>query len=132
MIKVVLAFVLVTMIVIPAEASTIEAPEVFDSGRQIMPQNTESFGEGVLEILQNAMNLLRPNLREAAESCCVVIFSAMLFSALPLISQRINAMASVAGTTVIATVPPAGCPTWPSDRSPAATRSSASGTTWGW
>ena len=104
MIKAIFAVILASIVVMPVKANEIAAPEVLDSGRQLMPQNTDSFGEGLLELMQNSMKLLRPDLQEATEACGVVIFSAMLFSVLPMISQRVNTMVSVAGTTVIATV----------------------------
>lgn len=104
MIKVVLAVILASVIVVPVTANEIAAPEVFDSGQQLMPQNTDSFGEGLLELLQNSIKLLRPDLQEATEVCGVVIVSAMLFTILPLVCKRANKVVSVAGTIAISTV----------------------------
>ena len=41
-----------------AEALDITAPLVPDSGRELMPENTESFGQGVWEILRTAIGIL--------------------------------------------------------------------------
>lgn len=102
--KVFLAAVLSLLLAIPVNASELVAPEVQKSGQLLMPQNTDSFGDGLFELLQNSLKLLRPDFQEATASCGTVILSAMLFSVLPMISQRIHSMAAVAGAVSIAAV----------------------------
>lgn len=104
MIKAVFAVCLTWVLLVPADASEIAAPEVLESGRLLMPQNTESFGDGLLELLQNCIQYLRPDLREVSVSCGIIVFSAMLISVLSMISRRMNAMVSVAGAASVATV----------------------------
>lgn len=93
--KALYAVILLLILVLPVNASTITAPEVQTSGQKLMPQNTDSFGEGLVELLQNSIKLLGPDLQEASRSCGIVVFSVMLFSFLPMISQRIDAMAAI-------------------------------------
>ena len=100
--KVLMAVVLSLLFTIPVNASELIAPEVQKSGQPLMPQNTDSFGDGLLELLQNSLKLLRPDLQDATASCGTIVLSAMLFSVLPMISQRIHSMAAVAGTVSIA------------------------------
>ena len=102
MIKIVFAVFLVLIMVMPVNASEITAPEVQPSGRHIMPENTESFGKGLLELLQNSIKLLRPDFQEASKSCGAIIFTAMLFSVLPMLCSRISTMTAAAGTVSIA------------------------------
>lgn len=98
------AAVLLWALAIPVKASELVAPEVQKAGQLIMPQNTDSFGDGLLELLQNSVKLVRPDLQEAAKSCGTIILSAMLFSVLPMISQRIHSLAATAGVVSIAAV----------------------------
>lgn len=95
------AVILLSILVLPVRASEITAPEVYASGQKLMPQNTDSFGEGLVELLQNSTKLLGPDLRDASKACGILVFSAMLFSVLPMISQRMEAMTAIAGTVSI-------------------------------
>ena len=63
-----------------AEALDITAPLVPDSGRELMPENTESFGQGVWEILRTAIGILQPDIREAAGICMRVLAAVLLLS----------------------------------------------------
>ena len=102
--KVLFAVFLVLTMAQPVNASEIVAPEVQISGRQLMPQNTDSFGAGLLELLRNSIQLVRPDLQEASQFCGTVVFSAMLFSVLPMISPRLERAAAVSCTVSIAAV----------------------------
>jgi stage III sporulation protein AE len=83
-------------------ASEIVAPDVFASGRDLMPQNTDSFAEGFLELLENSIKLLEPNLQDAFQLCGMVVFSTMVFSVLPIISPCTEKITTVAGSVSIA------------------------------
>lgn len=102
--KALLVVALSLAMAIPVNASELVAPEVQKSGQLLMPQNTDSFGDGLLELLRNSLKLLRPDFQEATASCGTIILSAMLFSVLPMISQRIHSMTAVAGAVSIAAV----------------------------
>ena len=88
----------------PADAVELTAPEVHESGRQLMPQNTDSFGEGLIELLQNSIELVVPDLKEASRACGMIVCSAMLFPMLSMFSQRVNRMTAIAGTVSIAAI----------------------------
>lgn len=102
--KALLVVALSLAMAIPVNASELVAPEVQKSGQLLMPQNTDSFGDGLLELLRNSLKLLRPDFQEATASCGTIILSAILFSVLPMISQRIHSMTAVAGAVSIAAV----------------------------
>lgn len=99
--KMLTAVLLSLTLAFPVSASELTAPEVYPSGQELMPGNTESFGDGLLELLQNSIKLLQPDLQEALRTCGIIVFSAMLFSILPMISQQVEAMSTVAGTVSI-------------------------------
>lgn len=102
--KLLIAAVLCLLFVIPAEASQLTAPSVPASGAERMPENTDSCGQSLLELLSRSMESLAPDLKEAAESCASILFSALLFSFLPLISSKGSETASMAGAAAISAV----------------------------
>lgn len=104
MMKVIVAVIVIWSMVLPAGASEIAAPKVPASGAERMPENTESFGDALLELLENSIQLIHPDLQEAAEVCAAIIFAAMVLSILPVLSQRMHATAEIAGAVMIATV----------------------------
>ena len=93
--------ILTFMIAIPAHASEIMAPDVYASGRDIMPQNTDTFGEGLLELLRNCMKLVKPELLEASRICGTIVFVTMVFTILLIISPKMEKITAVAASVSI-------------------------------
>lgn len=87
-----------------AAALEITAPEVPKSGAEIMPQSTDCFGDGLLELLQSAITFIRPDLAEAAEVSLCVIAGAMIISILQTFFNGIKSAADLTGTAVVAAV----------------------------
>lgn len=73
---------LVFFLAVPVTAAEITAPEVPKSGAELMPDRAASFGEGLLEILQDAVQSLRPDLAEAAGVSLSIIIVVLLISIL--------------------------------------------------
>lgn len=102
--KLILMMVLVFALVAPASAAEFAAPEVPESGAELMPGQTESFGDALLEMLQDAILLIRPDLAEASKVSLAVIAAVMMVSLLQTFSGSIKTVADLAGTTAIAAV----------------------------
>jgi len=102
--KVLLAVVFVLLMVTPAEAYEITAPEVPRCGAERMPEQTASFGDALLELIQNSISLMQPDIREAAEICVVIVFAAVLFSVFPIISERLQTVSEITGVAAISIV----------------------------
>ncbi len=88
-----LVLLLVLSLAPRASAMEITAPAVPESGRQLMPNDTTSFEEGVLEILKTAIGTLRPDLAEAGKICVGTVAAVLLLSLL----QSLPGMAKTAG-----------------------------------
>lgn len=101
--RVLVALLLVIAMAIPVDASELMAPDICASGRKLMPQSTDSFEDGLLELLQNSKKLILPALQDACRLCGLIIFSGLLFSIWPLISPRVEKMTAVAGAVSIGT-----------------------------
>ena len=70
---------LMLSIIMSASASEISPPPVPESGEWLMPE-AESFGEGLIQILQNIIPLIRPDLHEASKVCIGLVGAVLLTS----------------------------------------------------
>jgi len=77
------------------------APAVPDAGEALMPVETESFADGLMEILKNALKLLQPELASAAGVCLSLVAIVLLISVLQQMSQASSKAVMFAGTVSI-------------------------------
>ncbi len=101
MTKVLTMFCLLLTLVTPTYALEISVPEVPKSAEEWMPQQTESFGDGLIEILKKLIKQIRPDLGDATQVCISLIAAVMIVSILQTFCSNTHA-ADLAGTTVIA------------------------------
>lgn len=99
-----LMLTLALLLPLPAEAAELTAPEVPSSGAELMPQNTDSFGDALWELVGNALTQLRPDLKEATGVSLSVAVAVMLVSLLQTLSQQEKAVGELAGSVAIGTV----------------------------
>lgn len=104
MTKVLFGILLLLSLSIPTAAVEITAPEVPSSGMDCMPENTDSFTDGLWELFQNSIKRIHPEIEEAIQVSSFILYTALLCSLLPLLSERIRNAATIAGATTIAAV----------------------------
>lgn len=73
---------LIFLLAVPVSAMEVTAPEVPESGADLMPRDTGSFWQGLCEILRQALISLRPDLAEASRTCLSVAAVVLLLSLL--------------------------------------------------
>ncbi len=93
---------LLPLLVVPVSAIELQAPTVPESARQYMPTGEESFGVGLLQILRDALMVLRPDLRDAARVCIGIVAVVMVVSALRSFGGMSAKTADLAGTVSVA------------------------------
>ena len=93
--------ILILYLSIPAEAAEYTAPEVPDSGRDMMPSQTQSFGDGLAELLKKVCTQLRPDLAEAVRLSTGIIATALLVSILRTFQGISRDMVNLAGAVII-------------------------------
>ena len=79
-------------------ATAFTAPVVPEAGSEFMPGDTASFGEGLLSILEKAMDSLLPELQQAAMLCmglCGVVLLVSLVKTFPGATGKISDMVGV-------------------------------------
>ena len=89
------------MIQIRMASIDITAPRVPSSGADLMPVETETFGEGLLEILSKVTAYLLPDIAEAMRVCCMVLAMVLLLSLVRSMSGSTEKILSLAGTVCI-------------------------------
>lgn len=102
MMKSIVVFMLFFSLAMPVSALEIEAPSVPEYAMERMPENTESFADGLWELFQKALLTIRPDLKEACTVSLSVIAAVMLVSILKSFSDNVKTTLTLAGTTVIA------------------------------
>lgn len=93
---------LIAVLAVPVSALDITAPEVPESGRELMPSTQQTFGEGLLEVLRDALGYFQPDLKEAAAVCCGVIAVVMIVSILQSFPGASGQTVDLAGTVAVA------------------------------
>lgn len=99
--KVLLLLMLFQMIPISAFALDIQAPPVPESASKWMPQNTESFSEGLIELWEDAALILRPELCQAIHTGISVLIVAILISVIKIMFGKEKLIAEIAGVVIV-------------------------------
>lgn len=102
--KLVLLLLLLTLLVKPVSAVEIIPPEVPDAGAQLMPEDTTSFADSLIELLQRAMRNIEPDLAEAAQTSIAVICIVMVVSLLHSFSGSTQNVSCIAGSLAVSSV----------------------------
>lgn len=76
--KLLIFLLVLSCLITPVSAMEFEPPDVPDSGEVYMPDNTESFGEGLLFILKEALKQFLPETAQAMKICLSIIAAMIL------------------------------------------------------
>ena len=76
--RLLLLVMICTLLTMPVCAMEFTAPAAPESAEELMPADTESFGEGVMLILRRALSAVHPEIAEAGAVCLAVIAIVML------------------------------------------------------
>ena len=75
--KILIFCCLIFFLTVPVQAMQIEPPEVPEAGEKYMPEDTESFADGLWFVVRSAMEQFLPEITDAASSC-LGIFAVMI------------------------------------------------------
>lgn len=80
---------LILLLILPvqARALSITAPTVPEAGAKVMPETTDSFADGLWELLQRALEVVRPDLKEAAATSLSLVAAVMMAAILNMTVQ---------------------------------------------
>ena len=100
---IILIFIVITLIQ-PVNAADFEAPTVPDYAQSFMPQEPQTFGEGLLYILKEAIRNFQPAITDALKVCGILITTCLLISLLETIPGANTKVTSLVGTITVAIV----------------------------
>lgn len=100
----ILIVILISVLTMPVSALEITAPEVPESGADLMPERAETFGQGLLELLREGIRRLLPDLAQASKTCTAVAAIALLLSILDGFSGTVKKTGDLAGAVAVATL----------------------------
>lgn len=100
----VLTVFLVFSLALPASAVEITAPSVPDSGAEVMPEDTSSFADALLELVSNAIGAIRPDFKEAEKICLGIIGIVLLLSILQSFPGSSQSICDLVGAVAIGVI----------------------------
>lgn len=100
--RVLILMILLWMPVTPASAMEIMAPPAPDSAQQWMPGNTTSLADGLAELAEKALFLLRPELEEAAQVSASVLAAAIALCLVRSFTGKYKHSVDFVGTAAVA------------------------------
>lgn len=99
--KLLIIAIFLSMLVFPVSAMDITTPEAPESAQQWMPESTQSFGEGLWELVKSALPILQPAIAEAAKVCLYVIAVVLLVSLIESMPGNTKTVTALVGAVTI-------------------------------
>lgn len=102
--RLVLILLMLVLAAVPVKAMEFTAPEAPESSQELMLAQTESFGEGVLKILRDALSALQPQILTAAKTCASLMGIVMLVSVIQTIpghSSRVTELTAAVAVSAV-------------------------------
>lgn len=99
--KILILIILFSFLIIPVSAMEFTAPSAPESAKPYMPENQETFAQGLWYILKTAISKLRPELTNASNNCFCVIAAVLLMSVLNSFSKYSETCIRLVGAVVI-------------------------------
>lgn len=99
--RIVLMLLLLCILPVSVQALEITAPPVPEAGEALMPEQTDSFGEGLLELLRKARQTLQPDLVHAVRIAVAVIAAVLMVTLVQSISGTAASLSEFIGTAAV-------------------------------
>ena len=96
-----MTILLIFSLAIPVQALDLQAPEVPESGKAFMPNDTESFSDGLWHIVKEGVQYIRPSIADCAKICLSAIVSVILCSVVKTIPGASAQATELVGTLLI-------------------------------
>lgn len=100
--KLILIAILLFSMAVPVQASELTAPSAPSDAQELMPSDTESFGEGLWFVIKSAVQTLQPEIARGCGICLSVIAAVMLTSLLSSFPGMAKNLTELAGTVAVA------------------------------
>ncbi len=101
--RVIILIIVICTLVLPVNASEFTAPTVPNDAKAYMPENAETFGDGLMSIIREALADLQPSIVEAAGVCLALIAISLLLSFAHSLPGADKKVVSLVGTLAVST-----------------------------
>ena len=102
--RIFLVIILLIIAATPVKAAEYTAPVAPDSVEELMPAKTESFGDGLMEILKDGIRIIQPQISAAAGTCTALVGIVMLISIMKVLPGTTAAVVDLVAVLGICTV----------------------------
>lgn len=100
--KVIIKLLLILfLIAMPARATEFTAPTVPNSAEKYMPEHSNSFSDGIWDLVEEAIKLLQPSIMDAAEICLALIAISLALGFTERISTTTVHISDIVGAVLI-------------------------------
>ena len=100
--RIMILFLCICLCPVPAAALEIEAPQIPSEYSGRMPSDTEDLAGGLLEIISDTIQTLRPDLHEAVRISVGILAAVLVVSVVQTFSASAQPMTETTGVIVIA------------------------------
>lgn len=102
--KIILFILLLLMFSVPVGAEELIAPEAPEDLLDMMPENQESFGQGIWYVIQSGLADIRPDITESLEVCLRVFAAVLLLSLLRTMQGESKLVLELVGVVGVACI----------------------------
>lgn len=99
--KLIIIIGLLLFVAVPVSAQEITAPEAPDSVAGLLPEDRDSFGEGLWYVFKSALQTLQPKIAQSCGICLSLIGAALLMSLLQSYEGKSKAVVELAGVITV-------------------------------
>lgn len=99
--RLLILLLILPVLILQVSAMEFSPPDAPDGALEYMPQDTESFGEGLLYVIQAGLNALYPSLTEGVKTCFSMLAAVILISFLRNFTSGIHHVVRLTGTLII-------------------------------
>lgn len=91
----------ILLLAIPVSAVDFTAPTVPAEAEPLMPDESESFGEGLRYVIRSALDVVQPSIMEASGVCVSLISASVLIGLLTEVSGSVKSTMNMAGVAAV-------------------------------
>lgn len=102
--RLIIIVIVLTFLVVPVSAMEYTAPKVPEIGEKYMPEDTQTFSEGLWYILKNAIKDLQPDVYEASRICLSILAVIILVSVIQNFYQSSLKVCSLTAVVAVGTL----------------------------
>lgn len=92
---------LLALLAVPVKAEQWEPPEAPPEAEEYMPEDTQSFSEGLWYVIKAGIKTLEPSLAEAGKACLSVMVVVLLLSLLEVYTGKLPPVTPLAGAVMV-------------------------------